>query len=302
MSEHEANETSVSETATSAGASADTTSSGRPRWLRAAIAGTSVGVLAVGIAVALNVSDGSSATTGGDRRVAAAAPSTPSTTPPSEPTSTSPGNVTSRTITVTGQGSATVKPDLATVQLGVNVQKPTANAALQQANKSAAALIDALEAAGIAEDDIVTANLSIWPQYGDKSTITGYSASNNVSVTVRDITKAGPVIDVAASAAGDDIAINGISFGLDDPEQVLATARADAMANAAKRAGEFATAAGAKVGTVLQISETAVTPYEPRFFATDSAGATTAAPSAPTPIQAGTTDVSVTVNVVYALG
>jgi uncharacterized protein YggE len=286
MSEHEANETPRA-------------GSPRPRWLRAALAGTAVGVLAVGIAVAMHVGDGAGSTAGGEPRAAAAAPIS---TPPTEPPSTDPANVVSRTITVTGRGTATVEPDLANVQLGVNVQQPTANAALQRANASAAALIDALEGAGVAKDDIVTSNLSIWPQYGDQSRITGYTASNSVSVTVRDITKTGPVVDAAASAAGDDIAINGISFGLDDPEQVLSAARADAVANAAKRAGEFAAAAGARVGTVLQISETAVTPYEPRVYAADGAAATSAAGTAPTPIRAGTTDVSVTVDVVYALG
>ena len=183
----------------------------------------------------------------------------------------------SRTITVTGQGSATVKPDIATVQLGVSVNRPTADAALQQANTSAAALIDALKGAGVADDDIVTSNLSIWPQW-DNSRVTGYTASNSVSVTVRDIDQTGPVIDAAAAAAGTDIAISGISFGLDDPEQVMSAARADAMANAAKRAGEFAAAAGAGVGTVLQISETVVTPYVPTVYDADAASATTGPP------------------------
>ena len=302
MSEHEATE---QDEPTSATTNETGPTGARPRWLRAAIAGGAVGVLAVGIAVILNLSGDGGGSTGADPRAAAAAPSTPATTPgttpPGGPTAT-PGNVVARTITVTGEGKATVKPDLATVQLGVSVQKPTANAALQQANTSATALIAALKSAGIADDDIVTSNLSIWPQYGDNSTITGYTASNSVSATVRDITTAGPVIDAAAAAAGDDIAINGISFGLDDPEQALATARADAIANAAKRAGEFAAAADAEVGTVLQISEIAVTPYEPRVYAADAAGASTREVSAPTPVQVGTTDVSVTVNVVYALG
>jgi uncharacterized protein len=273
-----------------------TPSGARPRWLRAAIAGAAVGALAIGIGVATTLGgDG-----GEDPRPAAAgapavvAPSTPSTTPASGP-------VASRTITVTGEGSATVEPDQATVQLGVSVQKPTADAALQQANQSATALIDALKAAGVADDDIVTSNLSIWPQYDD-ARVTGYTASNSVTVTVRDIDRTGPVIDAAAAAAGSDIAVNGISFGLQDPDAAMATARADAIADAAERAGQFAGAAGAGVGTVLQISETAVTPYVPVTYDAAAAERTTAAGgTTPTPIQAGTTEVSVTVNVVYAL-
>ena len=308
MSEQSESTTAGEPTTTNPSTSPATTagsSSVRPRWVRAAIGGAVVGVLAIGIAVALTLGgDG-----GEDPRPAAAganvaAPSTPSTsgaTTTAEPTAT-PANVASRTITVTGQGTATVKPDQAVVQIGVNVQESTADAALQQANESAAALIEALKGAGVADDDIVTSNLSIWPQYGDNARVTGYTASNSVSVTVRDIDRTGPVIDAAAQAAGSDIAINGISFGLNDPEAAMATARADAMANAAKRAGEFATAAGAGVGMVLQISETAVNPYIPTMYSADRASATTVAGgTAPTPIQPGTTDVSVTVNVVYAL-
>ena len=272
----------------------------RPRWLRAMIAGVAVGALAIGIGVVTTLGGDDGGQTQPVAANAAATPSTPST-PGTTPTMPPDGGpVANRTITVTGHGSTTVKPDQATVQLGVSVQKPTADAALQQANTSAAALIDALKGAGVAEDDIVTSNLSIWPQYDDAK-VTGYTASNSVSVTVRDIDRTGPVIDAAAGAAGSDIAISGISFGLQDPEAAMSTARADAIANAAKRAGEFAAAAGASVGTVLQISETAVTPYSPMV---DAAGAdrTAAAGSAPTPVQPGTTEVSVTVNVVYALG
>ena len=264
----------------------------RPRWMHAAIGGVAVGVLAVGIAIALSVG-------GTDRSCACSIPRA-SAAPAAVPPSSSPTTGVSRTITVTGQGTATVKPDMATVQLGVSVQRPTANAALQQANKSATALIDALKAAGVADDDIATSNLSIWPQY-DNSQVTGYTASNTVSVTVRAIDRTGPVIDAAAAAAGDDISISGVSFGLSDPEQSLAAARADAMANAAKRAGEFAAAADAGVGAVLQISETAVQPFVPTIYADRAAGAAPASTVVPTPIQAGTTDVSVTVNVVYAL-
>ncbi len=268
----------------------------RPRWVNAAILGVAVGVLAVGIAIASNLGGSSKSCACDTPRAAAVAEPSSTTTPPD---TTPPTAGVSRTITVTGQGTATVKPDMATVQLGVSVARPTANAALQQANKSATALIDALKAAGVADDDITTSNLSIWPQY-DNAQVTGYTASNTVSVKVREIDRTGPVIDAAAEAAGDDISINGVSFGLSDPEQATATARADAMANAAKRAGEFAAAADAEVGAVLQISETAVQPFVPTIYAADAAGAAPASTAVPTPIQTGTTDVSVTVNVVYA--
>jgi uncharacterized protein len=280
------------------------TSGERPRWLRAALVGGVIGVLAVGVAVALTLDGGAQPTpAAADPTTVAPSTSAPTSTSTSEPSSapTPSVPVAVRTITVTGQGTATVKPDMATVQLGVSVQRPTADGALQQANQSATALIDALKGAGVADDDISTSNLSIWPQY-DNTRIVGYTASNNVTVKVRDIDKTGPVIDAAAGAAGNDVTVGGISFGLADPEQTLAAARADAMANAAKRASEFAAAANTGVGPVLQISETTVTPFMPVPYAGAAPTATTvAAGTVPTPIQTGTTDVSVTVNVVYAL-
>ncbi|MCU1501412.1 MAG: hypothetical protein JWM12_766 [Ilumatobacteraceae bacterium] len=274
-----------------------------PRWVRAAVAGAAIGIVALVGATLIGVGGDTKSCACADPRAAAAGAQvvSPAPTDTTVPGGTQPGSgVISRTITVSGEGNATVKPDTATVQLGVSVDRPTASAALDQANTSAAALIAALKQAGVAEDDITTAGLSIWPRYDNGSSVTGYTASNSVSVTVRDIDRTGPVIDAAAAAAGNDISVGGVSFSVDDPEQVMAAARADAIANAQKRAGEFATAAGVAVGAVLQISETSATPYQPRFYAADSASGTAPA-AASTPIQTGTTDLSVTVTVVYAL-
>ena len=80
--------------------------------------------------------------------------------------------------------------------------------------------------------------------------VTGYQASNNVTVIVRDIAKTGPLIDAAAAAAGDHITVGGVSFFVDDVEAVMGAARADAINNARKRAQEYAAAAGVTVGGV----------------------------------------------------
>jgi uncharacterized protein YggE len=250
----------------------------RTRWLAAAVAGALIGMSAVAV-VAIVSRD--------DRTDTQA--STPAPTP----------GVVARTITVSGEGSITVKPDTASISMGVMANADTATAALDQANKSAAALIDALKAAGVKNDDIVTSGLSIWPTYSNSNRITGYQASNNVTVTVRDISKSGPVIDAAAKAAGDNITIGGISFYVDDTEKVISTARANAIANAQKRAGEYAAAAGVKVGAVMQISEVSVS--QPPVYWADGAGAARDESIAPTPVQIGTTEISVSVTVVFEL-
>jgi uncharacterized protein YggE len=206
-----------------------------------------------------------------------------------------------KSITVTGEGKVKVKPDTASLSVGVQASAATATEALNQANTSAAALITALKSAGIADNDIATSGLSIYPQYGPAgNTITGYQASNNVTVTVRDITRTGPVIDAAAAAAGNNISVGGVSFYVDDTEALIGAARADAINNAKKRAGEYAAAAGVTVGSVVQISEASVNTPIPQFYPAAAASDASLA-SAPTPIQTGTQDLTVSVTVVYQL-
>lgn len=206
--------------------------------------------------------------------------------------------VPAKTITVSGEGKVTVKPDMATINLGAQATASTASEALAQMNESMTKLIDALKAAGIAEDDIATSSLYLSPNWDQSSHITGFTASNSVSVKVRDLTKAGSVIDTAATAAGNNATVSGISFSVADPEKVIGEARAAAIANAKKRAGEFATAAGGSVGDVLQISEVGVNVPMPLTYeaaASDRAAGGVA-------VMPGTQDMTVNVTVVFALG
>lgn len=204
-----------------------------------------------------------------------------------------------RSITVNGEGKIKVKPDTASLNIGVQAMEATASKALAKANESAAALIAALKGAGVSADDIVTSGLYVYPQYGNSNYITGYQASNSVTVTVRNIGNAGPVIDAAAAAAGDNITVGGISFYVDQTEALIGAARADAIDNAKKRATEYAEAAGVSVGQVLQISEVSVSNPIPLYYA--AADSAAKGGSAPTPIETGTQDMTVSVTVVYAI-
>ncbi len=169
------------------------------RWVGSIVGGAVVGVLAVGAASWIARDD----------------PKTSVASPASGPV----GGSLVRSITVSGDGKVKVKPDTASLSIGVQATASTATEALNQANLSMSALIGALKGAGISDNDITTSGLSIYPQYGSKNNaITGYQASNNVTVTIRDITTVGRLIDVAASAAGDSITIGGVSFFVDDTE------------------------------------------------------------------------------------
>lgn len=250
------------------------------RWIGPVVGGAVVGMLAVGVAGWIGRDD----------------PKTSVASPKPVPAA---GSIVS-SITVNGEGKIKVKPDTASVNVGVQAIAPTATEALSQANSSATALIAALKAAGISDNDIATSGLSIYPQYGNAANvITGYQASNSVTVIVRDINQTGPVIDAAAAAAGDHITIGGVSFYVDDTEALIGAARADAINNAKKRAGEYAGAAGVSVGSVIQISEVAINNPVPQFYA--AAASADMGAGASTPIQPGTQDLTVSVTVVYQL-
>jgi uncharacterized protein YggE len=251
------------------------------RWTGAVLGGAVVGMLAVGAASWIGR---------GDPKTSVASP---------EPAPAAGSLV--RSITVSGEGKVKVKPDTASLSLGVQATAATATEALTQANTSAAALIAALKGAGVGDDDITTSGLSIYPQYSSSSnTINGYQASNNVTVTVRDIANTGPVIDAAAAAAGDNITVGGVSFYVDDTEALIGAARVDAIDNAKKRAGEYAAAAGVTVGRVVQISEASVSSPIPLLYSA-AADASVSASAPSTPIQTGTQDLTVSVTVVYEL-
>jgi uncharacterized protein len=257
------------------------------RWAAAVVAGALVGMLAVVAASCASSADDTA-------RASAAAP--PST---DEPGNTDEGNDTvTRTITVTGEGKVTVEPDTAHVQMGVQVSGESAQEVLAQTNERAAALIEALKALGVAERDIATNGLSIYPQYSPNgSTVTGYTASNNLTVTIREIARAGEIIDGGAAFAGESITIGGIWFSVADPESVMAEARAAAIESAKKRAGEYAAAADAEVGAVVTISENGGSMPIPF----DRSVAMEAAADASMPVMAGTTDLTASVTVVFEL-
>lgn len=260
----------------------------RTRLIGLMVAGVALGAAAVAIVAAFD--DGpapSDASTPADARPAqdgAGAGTAPET----------------RTITVSGLGTATGTPDTADVWMGVQAEATTANAALDRANESAAALLEVLRGAGIDEADIQTTNVALYPTYDNNGRrITGYVASNDLSVTVRDLDRLGRVLDAATGLVGDDIRIGGISLYVDDTEALESAARADAIADARRSADEYAAAAGVEVGQVISISEV-TTPVVPITYGFDRAAAEGAAADE-VPIAAGSQEYSLNVTVVYEI-
>ncbi len=201
------------------------------------------------------------------------------------------------TLTVSGNGKVTVVPDVARVYLGVTLSKPTVKEARDAAARAMTDVIAAIKGLGVADADIQTTGLSLSARYanGSSTKIVGYSISEQVQVTVRDLDKAGDVVDVATARGATDV--NGISFELADPARALDDARAAAVAAARASGLAMASAAHVTLGAVVSISDASAP--TPIYYG----GASAAMPAADlkTPVQPGTQDVSATVTVVFEL-
>lgn len=162
-------------------------------------------------------------------------------------------------ITVTGEGRVDLRPDMATISLGVTTQGDTAAAAMAANSAELARVLDRLRAAGIAERDLQTSGLSLNPNWdntygsGGAPQIRGYVAANMLTVRVRALETLGGVLDAAVTDGANTL--NGVSFGLAEPDPMLDEARRRAVADASHRALLLAQAAGVGLGKVVSITE-----------------------------------------------
>ena len=204
-----------------------------------------------------------------------------------------------RSLNVSGTGMVTIKPDVAYINIGVHTEKATASEASAQNNTDSDAVIKAIKAAGVKDDDIQTTNFNIYqrdtndPTTGAK-TGSVYAVDNTVSVTVRDLTKLGSILDASVKAGANNV--NSIQFDLLDRTQAMSEARAKAVKAARAQADELAAAAGVTLGNIQSITTSENTPG-PIYYA-KSVGL--AADSA-APISAGTLDISVSVALTYEI-
>lgn len=198
-------------------------------------------------------------------------------------------------LTVTGAGSASAVPDMATVQLGVTAQDAQAGAAMDAASRVATEILSRLDGLNIAPRDRQTSDIGlqpVWSRYdSDDRKITGYQASNSLTVRVRDLDSLGDVL--AAVTEGGANRLAGLSFGLQEPGPVMDAARRDAVADALARANVLAEAAGETLGPILSITEGNSSAPMPMMEMARVSSA---------PVAAGEQTMSAQVTIVFALG
>jgi uncharacterized protein YggE len=201
-------------------------------------------------------------------------------------------------VSVTGEASISVQPDIAFVDAGVASDAKTAREASEANNVAMGKVMAALKSAGIDARDIQTSRLSLQPQYAPNrsgpSPIVGYRASNRVTVRIHDVTKVANVIDTLVGAGANDI--GNVNFEVSQASKLLDDAREKAVADAHRKAEIYAKAAGVTLGAPLSISEEGAP--QPAFR---GKMAMPMAAAAPTPIAQGEETLSVSVSVTWAI-
>ena len=207
-----------------------------------------------------------------------------------------PAQAAERLITVTGHGMVAVAPDTATIRIGVTSQGKTAREASAANAQQMTKVLTAIEQSGIAKKDIQTSRLSLQPQYDAKNganRLLGFQVTNQITVRIHNIDNLPSLLDKAIAAGANEM--SGIEFLVSGESKLLDQARADAIADAHRKAVLYAQAAGAKVGKVVAIVEQGASPPPQPFQALRSSGA--AVPVAP-----GEQMLRATVTVSYELG
>lgn len=207
-----------------------------------------------------------------------------------------------RYVIMSGEGSVKAVPNIADVSGGVTTRARHAGDALHANSDAMAKVVVALKALGVTDKEITTTNFSFEPQYetDDKGSrdpsnrVVGYTVSNEINVTLSDLSKAGDVLDVLIEAGANDSA--SISFDIKDRHALEMQARAEAGRDALERAQTYARQVGAELGPVRTIRE--------GVFSEPGGGletVTVTAMRASTRIEAGEQSISATVTVVWAL-
>jgi uncharacterized protein len=216
---------------------------------------------------------------------------------------TSPTTQASHSITAVGDGVVEGTPNVLALELGVTTRDPSAATALAHNSELAVKVLGALKNAGVADKDVQTSNLSISPNVsGSGNHVDGYEVDNTVTAKLRDVNKAGDVVDAATKVSSNEIVVRSLSFSFDDNNSMVAAARTLAVKRAQDQARQLADAAGVSLGSLDSISSTSV-PVGPPAETTTGARPTPGAAAAPTPpVNPGSQTVSVEVTLVYQIG
>ena len=191
-----------------------------------------------------------------------------------------PAGAADKFVTVTGEATVAVAPDMAVIRVGVTSQGKTAHEASDANSRQMTKVLAAIKDAGIADRDVQTSRLSLQPQYDPNKSGTarllGFQVTNQVTIKIRETDKLPVILDRAIAAGANEM--SGIEFVVSEQSKLLDQARDDAVADAHRKAELYAKAAGVKLGRVVSISEEGSSPPPRPVMQAMRAGAVPVAP------------------------
>lgn len=207
-------------------------------------------------------------------------------------------------VTVDGRGEVTASPDIGELNFGVQTERhSSAEEAMEELSTKMNAIVAAVKAQGIADKDVITQNLSLYPSYdwdeGERIN-QGFEANQSLRVKVRDMDNIGTVLSAATSAGANQA--GGVSFTIDDPEDLQAEARTKAIENAEEKAEVLAAQLGKRLGEIRNYSEGSSGGMPPMpYMARDAMAVEESVAQNAVPVPTGEQEVTVNVNITYEL-
>jgi uncharacterized protein len=208
-------------------------------------------------------------------------------------------------ISVTGRGEASGTPDLLLADIGVSVLRPNVGEAISEATRRTDAILAATRTFGIRREDLQTTSYSVGPEYqepvpGGKEPhvrrLAGYRVTHVLTIKIRDLARAGAVLDAGAAAAGNEAAVGSLRLAIENDRPLQDRARNDAWKDARAKAEQLARLSGVRLAMPITVSESGAT--APPVPVAEARAMTL---SAPTPIEPGQLKVSVVVGVRFAI-
>jgi uncharacterized protein YggE len=204
-------------------------------------------------------------------------------------------------VIVGGLGKVSGTPDVLRVQLGVEVRRADVSDALADANDIQNRVRAAARRNGVAAKDMQTADVSLYPSYNNKGVPNGYTVNQSLTLKLRNLGKAGKTIGDAVTAGGNAARLQGVSFALEDNTALLQQARDAAYHDARLKAERYAELAGRSLNQVELVSEQMPQGEQSMPYARDAFAAAAPMKSSEVPIDAGQSQVSVSVTVRWSM-
>jgi uncharacterized protein YggE len=208
-----------------------------------------------------------------------------------------------REITVQGRGEVKVRPDIASLTVGVSTgPQPSAKAAIDLLTTRFNGVVRAVTAEGVADDDITTSNLNLNPAYDyheGQQVLRGFEAHETILIKIRNLEKIGQIISSTTSQGANQI--GNISFTVDDPDELHTHAQALAIQDARQKADVLADELDVGLGEVKSFSAASPTPQQPPILARAALEGSALGGDAQLPVPSGTHDMVVSVTITYSL-